>query len=182
MSRLLLLATLLTTTTICAGAARTEEPASLYDFPTHTLMGEETSLDQYRGKVSLVVNVASKCGLTPQYKGLQALQEELGGDDFTILAFPSNDFREQEPGTPAEIAEFCEKNYGVTFPMFEKVRVTGDEKCAIYEFLTTDFEEPSWNFTKYLVDREGKVLYRFDPKTTPEDETLRAKIAEALEG
>lgn len=164
------------------GPAHSGESASLYDFETHTLMGEETSLDQYRGKITLVVNVASKCGLTPQYEGLQKLQTEFGGDDFTILAFPSNDFKGQEPGSPEEIAAFCEKNYGVTFPMFEKVHVKGDEKCAIYQFLSADFEEPTWNFTKYLVGRDGKVLYRFDPKTTPEDATLRAKITEALEG
>ena len=179
MKRALLLSA---TMILLVAPARADGPGSLYDFSTHTLMGEETSLDQYRGKVTLVVNVASKCGLTPQYEGLQALQEELGGDDFTILAFPANDFKNQEPGTPAEIAAFCEKNYGVTFPMFEKVKVTGDDKCEIYQFLTRDFEEPTWNFTKYLVDREGHVLYRFDPKTTPEDETLRQKIAEALEG
>lgn len=167
---------------LVAGPARADEPRSLYDFPTHTLMGEETSLDQYEGMVTLVVNVASKCGNTPQYAGLQDLQDELGGEDFTILAFPSNDFGGQEPGTPAEIASFCEKNYGVTFPMFEKVHVKGDDKCDIYRFLSADLEEPTWNFTKYLVGRDGKVLYRFDPKTQPDDEDLRAKIAEALEG
>jgi len=158
-----------------------EEPQSLFEFETRTLQGEEVSLDQYAGRVCLVVNVASKCGLTPQYEGLQALYTELGGDDFTILAFPSNDFLEQEPGSPEEIARFCEKEYGVTFPIFEKVHVKGEEKAPIYRFLSADLEEPTWNFTKYLVDREGKVLHRFDPRTAPEDPQLRTKIREALE-
>jgi glutathione peroxidase len=157
-----------------------EEPQSLFEFETHTLLGEEVSLDQYAGRVCLVVNVASKCGLTPQYEGLQALYTELGGDDFTILAFPSNDFMDQEPGSPEEIASFCDKEYGVTFPMFEKVHVKGDEKSPIYEFLSADLEEPTWNFTKYLVGRDGKVLHRFDPRTKPEDPQLRKRIEDAI--
>ena len=140
----------------------------------------EASLDAYRGKVCLVVNVASKCGLTPQYEKLQALYEELGGDDFEILAFPSNDFMGQEPGSPEEIAAFCEKNYGVTFPMFEKVKVTGDDKDPVYQFLCRDQKEPDWNFTKYLVDRDGKVLHRFAPRTAPDDAELRKMIDDAL--
>jgi glutathione peroxidase len=175
--KIALAVTLLALLPLSAGA---DTPQSFFDFETHTLMGEEISLQEYAGKVCLVVNVASKCGLTPQYKGLQALYEELGGDDFTILAFPSNDFQGQEPGTPEEIATFCQSNYGVTFPMFEKVKVTGKDKAPIYRFLTADLEEPSWNFTKYLVDRDGKVLHRFDPRTAPDDEKLRARIDEAL--
>ena len=165
-------------------AAQTDAaaPRTFFDFQTRTLLGEEASLDDYSGKVCLVVNVASKCGLTPQYTGLQALQDELGGDDFTVLGFPSNDFMEQEPGSPEEIAAFCEKNYGVTFPMFEKMPVTGDDKSELYQFLSADFEEPTWNFTKYLIGRDGKVLHRFDPKTTPDDAGLREKIDEALKG
>lgn len=159
-----------------------ETPTDFYAFTTHTLLGEEASLDAYRGRICLVVNVASKCGLTPQYKGLQALQDELGGDDFTVLAFPSNDFGGQEPGTPQEIATFCEKNYGVTFPVFEKMPVTGEHKSEIYRFLSTGHDEPDWNFTKYLIGRDGSVIERFGPKTTPDDPALRAAIDAALKG
>ncbi len=161
-------------------AANTADQGSFFDFETHTLLGEPLSLSDYEGKVCLVVNVASKCGLTPQYAGLEALQSELGGDDFTVLGFPSNDFQNQEPGTPEEIAEFCSKTYGVTFPMFEKVKVTGEEKSEIYQFLCADLEQPTWNFTKYLVGRSGEVLYRFAPKTEPDDDELRARIAQAI--
>jgi glutathione peroxidase len=165
-----------------APAANAAEQGSFFDFETNTLLGEPTSLSEYAGRVCLVVNVASKCGLTPQYAGLEAMQVELGGDDFTVLGFPSNDFLNQEPGTPGEIAEFCSKTYGVTFPMFEKMSVTGEEKNEIYQFLCTDLEEPTWNFTKYLVGRDGSVLYRFAPKTEPDNTELRAKIQEAIGG
>ena len=161
-------------------AANAAEKGSFFEFETHTLLGEPASLSEYEGRVCLVVNVASKCGLTPQYAGLEALQGELGGDDFTVLGFPSNDFQNQEPGTPEEIAEFCSKTYGVTFPMFEKMQVTGDEKSEIYQFLCADLEQPTWNFTKYLVGRDGEVLHRFAPRTEPDDDELRAKIAQAL--
>ena len=155
-------------------------PDSFFEFETRTLLGEPSSLSAFEGKVCLVVNVASKCGLTPQYAGLEALQRELGDEEFTVLGFPSNDFQNQEPGPPEEIAEFCSKTYGVTFPMFEKMRVTGEEKSEIYRFLSANLEPPTWNFTKYLVGRDGKVLYRFAPRTEPDDAGLRAKIAEAL--
>ena len=160
--------------------AMADTPDSFYEFDTHTLLGDEVSLNQYEGRVCLVVNVASKCGLTPQYKELQALYAEIGGEDFQILAFPSNDFMGQEPGSPEEIAAFCESNYQVTFPMFEKVHVKGESQHPIYQFLSADFEEPSWNFTKYLVDRSGKVVHRFDPRTAPDDEAMRKRIDEAL--
>ena len=163
-----------------APAANAAEQGSFFDFETSTLLGDPLSLSKYAGKVCLVVNVASKCGLTPQYAGLEAMQKELGGEDFTILGFPSNDFQNQEPGTPEEIAEFCSKTYGVTFPMFEKMPVTGEKKSEIYQFLCADLEEPTWNFTKYIVGRDGKVLYRFAPKTVPDDPELRAKIQEAI--
>jgi len=163
-----------------APAADTAEQGSFFDFETHTLLGEPLSLSAFEGKVCLVVNVASKCGLTPQYAGLEALQNELGGDDFSVLGFPSNDFQNQEPGTPEEIAEFCSKTYGVTFPMFEKMQVTGEKKSEIYQFLCADLEQPTWNFTKYLVGRDGKVLFRFAPRTEPDDDELRAKIEQAL--
>ncbi len=155
---------------------------SLYDLQGLTLEGEEVAFGAWRGKVALVVNVASKCGLTPQYAGLEKLYRELAPRGFVILAFPSNDFRNQEPGSAEEIRTFCQQNYGVTFPLFAKVVVTGEEKCEVYRFLTRDHAEPSWNFTKYLVDRAGRVLERFEPATKPDDPALREAIEKALTG
>ncbi len=162
-------------------AAGTQEPAqagagSFYDLSTRTLAGEPADLAVYRGQVALVVNTASKCGLTPQYAGLQALYGELAPRGFVVLGFPSNDFMGQEPGTPAEIQSFCDANYHVTFPLFEKSKVKGDDRGEIYRWLTRDLEEPTWNFTKYLVGRDGRVIARFGPKTTPDDPNLRARI------
>jgi glutathione peroxidase len=153
---------------------------SFYDLKTTTLEGKEVSLADYKGKVALVVNVASKCGFTPQYKGLEALYLQNKDKGFVILGFPSNDFLHQEPGTPEEIRAFCTKNYHVTFPLFFKRHVKGDDKDAVYQLLTRKLEEPSWNFTKYLVDKKGNVLYRFAPKVTPEDKQLLGKIEELL--
>jgi len=163
-----------------APAHAEEAGASLYELSTASLVGEPVELSAYRGKVSLVVNVASKCGLTPQYEGLEALHKELAERGFTVLGFPSNDFMGQEPGTPEEILTFCSENYGVTFPLFEKMSVKGEAQSEIYRFLTRDLEEPTWNFTKYLVDRDGQVLYRFAPRTAPDDEEMRARIEAAL--
>lgn len=166
--------------------AAAEEPhgvaaaGSFYDLTTRTLEGEEADLAEYRGRVALVVNLASKCGLTPQYEGLEALHRELAPRGFVILGFPSNDFLGQEPGSPEEIREFCTVNYGVTFPLFEKVKVKGEGKSEVYRRLTAELAEPDWNFTKYLVDAEGKVRYRFGPRTKPGDEELRARIEELL--
>ena len=154
----------------------------LWELKTNTLAGESANLADWRGKVALVVNVASKCGLTPQYEGLQTLYQEHEDDGFVILAFPSNDFMGQEPGTPAEIREFCSSNYGVTFPLFEKVKVKGRDKGEIYQWLTsTGLEEPTWNFTKYLVGRDGKLIARFAPRTKPDDAELAAAITAALQ-
>ncbi|MFH1845242.1 MAG: glutathione peroxidase [bacterium] len=153
---------------------------SFYDLKTSSLEGEPVDLADYKGKVALVVNVASKCGLTPQYEGLEALYRELSPRGFVILGFPSNDFMGQEPGTAEEIREFCTLNYEVTFPLFEKVQVKGEHKCEIYRLLTTELPEPDWNFTKYLVDTDGKVVYRFGPRTKPADAEMRAKIEELL--
>lgn len=155
-------------------------PASLYDLPAQDLFGEAAPLETYRGKVALVVNVASKCGLTPQYEGLEALYRELAPRGFVVLGFPSNDFLGQEPGTPQEIRAFCDAKYGVTFPLFAKAPVKGDGKSEIYRFLTRELDEPTWNFTKYLVDRQGRVLQRFDPRTKPDDARLRQAIETAL--
>jgi glutathione peroxidase len=167
-------------------AAGAQEPAqtgtgSFYDLSARTLAGEPVALATYRGRVALVVNTASKCGLTPQYAGLQALYEELAPRGFVVLGFPSNDFMGQEPGTPAEIRSFCDVNYHVTFPLFEKTKVKGDDRGEIYRWLTRDLEEPTWNFTKYLVGRDGRVVARFGPKTPPDDPDLRARIDSALQ-
>lgn len=163
-------------------ATAAEDSASLYELSTKSLEGKDVELSQYRGRVSLVVNVASKCGLTPQYEALEALYEELEPRGFTVLAFPSNDFLGQEPGSPEEIRAFCSESYGVTFPLFEKRAVKGEELDPVYSLLTRELEQPSWNFTKYLVDRDGHVVARFAPKTKPDDPELRAAIESALEG
>ncbi|MEZ6234502.1 MAG: glutathione peroxidase [Phycisphaerales bacterium] len=146
----------------------------------HRIDGAEESLEAYRGKVVMVVNVASACGLTPQYEGLEALYERHAGDGLVVLGFPANNFGNQEPGTNDEIAEFCTGEYGVTFPMFEKISVTGDDQHPLYATLSQEGGPPTWNFTKYLIDREGRVVARFDPRTPPSDEALVARIEELL--
>ena len=158
-----------------------ESAGVFWDLSSRTLAGEPAELAQWKGQVALVVNVASKCGLTPQYEGLQTLYKEKSDEGFVILAFPSNDFMGQEPGTPAEIQEFCSTNYGVSFPMFEKVKVKGEDKGEIYRWLTsTGLEEPTWNFTKYLVGRDGQIIARFAPRTEPDDMEMVAAIGAAL--
>ena len=164
-----------------AQAATGEAPGTLWAFTPESLEGKPAPLTQWKGQVALVVNTASKCGLTPQYKGLEALFREKKGAGFVILGFPSNDFMGQEPGTSEEIRSFCTTNYEISFPLFAKVRVKGDGKDGLYAWLTGGgLEEPTWNFTKYLVGRDGKVIARFGPKTTPEDPELRAAIDKAL--
>jgi glutathione peroxidase len=159
--------------------------SDLYDIPIHTLQGEPGSLAPYKGEALLLVNVASKCGLTPQYTGLQKLQDTYGGRGFTVLGFPCNQFLEQEPGTPDEIAEFCSVNYGVTFPLFEKIEVNGPGRHPLYEELTakSDAEgaagDVQWNFEKFLMGPDGEVVGRFRPKTLPDAPEVRAAI-EAL--
>ena len=162
-----------------AGDGATPVP-SFYELETRTLVGAPVSLAEHAGQVALVVNVASRCGLTKQYAALQALHEELSPRGFTILGFPSNDFLNQEPGDAEDIREFCTQNFGVTFPLYEKRIVSGDDPDEVFRFLSRDLEEPTWNFTKYLVDRQGRVLARFAPKTTPDDPELRAAIEAAL--
>ena len=167
-----------------ADAEGDASPASLLDLEARRLSGPVEPLAGYRGQVLLVVNTASKCGLTPQYEGLQSLYERYQGRGFTVLGFPSNDFREQEPGSDAEIGEFCKANYGVGFPMFSKVRVLGEDAHPVYAYLTS---RPApiggpveWNFQKYLVDREGRVVQRFSPRTTPEAPEVVAAIERLL--
>ncbi len=159
---------------------------SLYDIPLRTLTGEPASLADYRGKALLVVNVASKCGLTPQYTGLERLQQRFADRGFSVLGFPSNQFAGQEPGTAEEIAAFCSATYGVSFPLFEKTDVNGEQRHPLYAELsgTTDAEgaagDVQWNFEKFLIDASGAVAGRFRPRTEPEAVELVAAIEAAL--
>lgn len=154
---------------------------SFYTLKTKTLQGQAVDLSQYKGKVTLVVNVASKCGFTPQYAGLEKLHEELKDKGFSVLGFPSNDFGAQEPGSPEEIATFCKKNYGVTFPIFEKVVTkAGAEQSPVYALLGKSGSLPSWNFAKYLVGRDGQVIAFYPSKVTPDSPELREAIDKAL--
>jgi glutathione peroxidase len=154
---------------------------SFYALKTTTLQGQPAELSQYAGKVALVVNVASQCGFTPQYAGLEKLYEELKGRGFVILGFPSNDFGGQEPGSPEEIATFCKKNYGVTFPVFSKlVTKAGPEQSPLYGYLGQSGSLPAWNFGKYLLGKDGKVVKYFPSKVTPESPELREAIEAAL--
>lgn len=156
----------------------------LLNIPLKTIDGEVTSLQQYKGKVLLLVNVASKCGFTKQYAGLEQLYKDKQGEGLVVLGFPSNDFGNQEPGTSEEIKEFCSMNFGVTFPLFEKIRVKGKEQHPLYAALTgSDSPFPGsvkWNFGKFVIDREGKIVARFGSMTKPESAKLVAAVDEAL--
>jgi glutathione peroxidase len=157
-------------------------PASFYGFKTTTLEGQPADLSAYKGKVVLVVNTASQCGLTPQYTGLEKLHTDLKAKGFSVLGFPSNDFGGQEPGTPTEIRSFCDTNYHVSFPLFGKVQTKdGEGQSPIYTWLKDQTNQlPRWNFGKYLIGKDGKVVQVFDSKVTPEDPALRAAIDKAL--
>lgn len=149
---------------------------SLYEMKAKALDGTPIDFEQYRGKNLLIVNTASKCGYTPQYETLQKLHETYG-DRVTILGFPANNFLWQEPGTNAEIASFCEKNYGVTFQMFEKISVKGRDQHPVYQWLMAKSgQKPSWNFCKYLVSKNGEVTGFYGPKVSPLDEVIINKI------
>ena len=164
-------------------AAPAAAPASFYAFKTTTLEGKPADLSQYKGKVLLVVNTASECGLTPQYTGLEALHKEFAAKGFSVLGFPSNDFGGQEPGSPEQIRDFCDTNYHVTFPLFSKVQTkAGEGQSPIYGWLQTSTDKlPRWNFGKYVIGKDGKVIAFFDSKVTPEDPELRATIEKALQ-
>jgi glutathione peroxidase len=148
---------------------------NVYDFQATALDGKPVDLAQYRGKVLLIVNTASKCGFTPQYQGLENVYRELHGRGLEVLGFPCNQFGSQEPGTEEEIGAFCEKNYGVSFPMFAKVDVNGDQAHPLWKFLKGEApgvlgtEGIKWNFTKFLIGRDGKVAKRYAPTTKPEE-------------
>ena len=147
--------------------------AGIYDFSVKDIHGKTVGLDAYQGKALLIVNTASKCGFTPQYKGLETLYKKLHGKGLEILGFPCNQFGAQEPGSEADIATFCEVNFGVTFPLFAKVDVNGDNAAPLYKFLKKakpgllNTEAIKWNFTKFLVDRDGKVVARYAPNDEP---------------
>jgi glutathione peroxidase len=156
----------------------------LLDVEYRPLAGKtaENLCERFEGKVLLFVNTASKCGFTPQYEGLEAMHEKLKDRGFSVVGFPSNDFMGQEPGTEAEIQEFCKLTYGVKFPMYEKVKVTGDDATPLYlKLAAATGEAPGWNFHKYLVDREGKVVASFGSRTKPDDAKLVALIETLLE-
>ena len=180
---------------------------SIYNFTARSIDGEEVSLSEYKGKVLVIVNTASKCGFTPQYEGLQKLYEKYNGKGLEILGFPSNQFAEQEPGTNGEVKNFCQINYGVSFPLFEKINVRGTDAHPLFRFLTEQkpfkgldpnhpigkklaavLEEKfpeflegdsiKWNFTKFVIDKDGKVVSRHEPTTTPEN--MEAEIEKLL--
>ena len=158
--------------------------AGLYDFTYADIDGKARKLDAYKGKVVLVVNVASKCGLTKQYSALEALYRKHKGDGLVVLGFPCNQFGGQEPGTEAEIKEFCTGNYEVTFPMFSKVEVNGDGRTPLYKWLieSTDGKDIEWNFAKFIVGRDGKSVKRFGSKLAPDSPEFAAAVAAALKG
>ncbi len=161
---------------------------SIYDLPLRSLRGDPTSIGEHRGKALLVVNVASKCGLTPQYEGLERLHESYADRGFAVLGFPCNQFGAQEPGSPEEIASFCSTTYGVTFPMFEKVEVNGEDRHPVYQELTafpdTDGEagDVQWNFEKFLLSPTGEIVHRFRPMVDPEAPEVVDAIEAQLPG
>ena len=169
-----------------ACASLSAEPKSIYDFTIKTIDGEKISLKTYHGKVVLLVNVASKCGFTPQYTALEAVYEKYKDRGLVIVGIPANNFAQQEPGTNEEIKKFCSSKYMVTFPMMSKVSVLGDDKTPLYVFLTGKDTDPKfagdikWNFTKFLFDRNGNPVARFEPATKPDSPEVTAAIESAL--
>ena len=162
----------------------TEEPAmsSFHDFKVKTIAGKEKSLGDFKGQAVLVVNVASECGLTPQYAGLEKLQREFQDRKFTVLGLPCNQFGQQEPGSEAEIKNFCSVNYGVTFPLTSKIEVNGAGAHPLYKWLKSETggADIQWNFEKFLIGKDGKIIKRYSPKTVPEDAQLRKDLQAAL--
>jgi glutathione peroxidase len=168
---------------VLPGSHRNDNPMNLYDLAVKLNSGESKSLADYRGKVLLIVNVASKCGFTPQYAGLQELYSQLNVQGLEVLGFPCDQFGHQEPGSDTEIKSFCDLNYGVSFPLFSKIKVNGPEEDPLYTFLKSQKggflrDAIKWNFTKFLVDRQGKVVGRYAPSTAPAD--IRADVEKEL--
>ncbi len=162
------------------------KPASPLDFTVQDINGKDTNLSQYKGKVVMIVNVASKCGYTPQYEQLEAVYKKYADKGFVILGFPANNFNGQEPGTNEEIQTFCKSKFGVTFPMMSKISVLGPDKAPLYQFLTEkptagDFAgEIGWNFNKFIVDRNGNLIARYNSKVKPDDKMVTEEIEKAL--
>ena len=170
-----------------AGASMTLFAASnVHEFTLNSIDGQSAPLSQYKGKVMLLVNVASKCGYTPQYTGLESLYKKYKDSGLVVIGVPANNFGGQEPGTNEEIKTFCTRTYNVTFPMMSRVSVKGDDETPLYRYLTDPSQNPAtggdvkWNFTKFLVGKDGKVIARFEPKVTPESPELTAAIEQAL--
>jgi glutathione peroxidase len=159
--------------------------SSLYSFTLNSIDGKPAPLAEYKGKVVLIVNVASQCGYTPQYSALESIYEKYKDQGFVILGFPANNFGAQEPGTNEEIKTFCTRKYSVTFPMYAKISVKGDDQAPLYSYLTKETGpgitgDIKWNFTKFLVDRNGKVVQRFEPAVTPDSKDVTAAIEKQL--
>jgi glutathione peroxidase len=164
--------------------AALQAAGGIYDIPLKDIEGKSTSLDPYKGRVLLIVNVASKCGYTPQYAGLQSLYQKYWGKGLTVVGFPCNQFGAQEPGTREEIKKFCSTKYDVTFPLFDKIEVNGDNRSPLYTLLAGK-DSPfagniHWNFTKFLIGRDGKIIARFDSKVTPDSPELTHAVEAAL--
>ncbi len=162
-----------------------EPQSKIYSFVMKTIDGKDKSLSDYKGKVLMLVNVASKCGYTPQYKGLEEIYKKYKDRGFMILGFPANNFLSQEPGTDQEIKKFCTLNYGVTFDMFSKISVKGSDQNPLYAYLTKDSPVPGdvkWNFQKYLVDKNGNIVARYMPATKPIDKEVVSEIEKLLAG
>jgi glutathione peroxidase len=168
----LLLVTLLSATAMIA--------ASVYDYTLPSIDGGPAPLVAYKGKTLLIVNVASKCGFTRQYSGLQELYEKYKDNGLVILGFPANNFGGQEPGAEAEIKQFCSRNYSVQFPLYSKISVKGDDQAGLYKYLTKEAGEVKWNFTKFLVDPDGRVIKKFDSAVEPMSDELTAAVEKAL--
>ncbi|QDU79375.1 Hydroperoxy fatty acid reductase gpx1 [Polystyrenella longa] len=170
-------------TAVASVNAADQEESPIFEQKMTSLDGKEVDLSQYKGKVLLIVNVASQCGATPQYEPLQGLHEKYADKGLAVLGFPCNQFGKQEPGDESEIAQFCEKNYGVTFDMFSKIEVNGEEQAPLYEYLTTsaaDEGKVKWNFEKFLISKDGKVVERFRTKTQPDSEEVVTAIEAEL--
>jgi len=171
---------------ICLMSAALFGASGVYEFTMNSIDGQPLPLQNFQGKVMLIVNVASKCGFTPQYEGLEAVYEKYKDQGFVIVGFPANNFMEQEPGTNEEIKTFCSRKYNVKFPLYSKISVKGDDKAPLYQFLTDTTANPKtggeikWNFTKFLVDRNGKVIARFESPVKPDSPEVTAAIEKAL--
>jgi glutathione peroxidase len=167
-------------------AASALSAASIYDYTLNSIDGKPTALSSFKGKVVLLVNVASRCGYTPQYTGLEALYEKNKDKGFVIVGVPANNFMGQEPGTNQEIQTFCKSKYDVQFPIMSKLSVKGSDKTPLYQYLTSPEQNPKtggeikWNFTKFLIGRDGQILARFEPAVTPEDPALTSAVSSAL--